>query len=437
MAQFWGSSAVAEQERILLAAIGSLGDLHPVLAMGVELQRRGHRVTVASSEFYRGKVEALGFEFRPVRPNWDPTDKDLIAQCEDIRTGPEVLVRKLVLPHLRDTYEDLLAAAADADLMIAVELVLAAPLVAEKLGLPWASAILSPCSFLSAYDPSLLANAPEAYRLRNAGRLVNQAILDLGKLSIRRWWQPVRELRRDEGLRIECEPIFRDKFSPHLVLALFSSALAKPQPDWPAQTLQPGFVFYDEQGRLSTEVADFLAAGEAPIVFTLGSAAVHNPGNFFEVSLAAARQLGRRALLLGSKSMQGMVAGGILAAPYAPYSQVFPQASAVVHQGGSGTTGQALRAGRPQLVVPYGWDQPDNGARIVRLGAGLSCARQNYTPQTAAHALSRLLHDARFAANAAEAGSQIRSEDGLGAACDAVERVAARASRRFPAGLTA
>jgi UDP:flavonoid glycosyltransferase YjiC (YdhE family) len=437
MAQFWGSSAVAEQERVLVAAIGSLGDLHPVLAMGLELQRRGHRVTVASSEFYRNKVEALGFGFRPLRPNWDPTDKDLIAQCEDIRTGPEVLVRKMVLPHLRDTCEDLLAAAADADLMIAVELVLAAPLVAEKLGLPWVSAILSPCSFLSAYDPSLLANAPEAYRLRKAGRLVNQAILDLGKLSIRHWWQPVRDLRRELGLRIECEPIFRDKFSPDLVLALFSSALAKPQPDWPRQTVQPGFVFYDERGRELPELADFLTAGEAPIVFTLGSAAVHNPGNFFEVSLAAARRLGRRALLLGSKSMHGTVAEGILALPYAPYSQVFQQAAAVVHQGGSGTTGQALRAGRPQLVVPYGWDQPDNGARIERLGAGLSCARQSYTPATAVHALNRLLNDGRFAAKAAEAGSQMRREDGLNAACDAVEQVAARESRHFPAGLTA
>jgi len=437
MSEFRGSSAVAEAGKILVAAIGSLGDLHPVLAMAIELKRRGHPVTVASSEFYRGKIEALGLGFHPLRPNWNPTDPELIAQCEDIRTGPEVLVRKMVLPHLRDTCEDLMVAAADADFMITVELVLAAPLVAEKLGLRWASAILSPCSFLSAYDPSLLANAPEAYRLRNAGRLVNQAILDLGKLSIRHWWEPVRELRRDLGLRVECEPIFRDKYSPDLVLALFSSALAKPQPDWPRQTIQPGFIFYDEQGREVPGLADFLDQGEPPIVFTLGSAAVHNPGNFFETSLAAAQQLGRRGLLLGSKTMYGMVGDGVLAVPYAPYSQVFPRAAAVVHQGGSGTTGQALRAGRPQLVVPYGWDQPDNGARIERLGAGLSCARQNYSPQTAAPALKRLLRDSQFAAKAAEAGSQIRLEDGLGAACDAVERVAAGDSRRFAASRTA
>jgi len=63
MVEFRNSSAVAEQARVLVAAIGSLGDLHPVLALGLELQRRGHRVTVASSEYYRAKVEALGLGF--------------------------------------------------------------------------------------------------------------------------------------------------------------------------------------------------------------------------------------------------------------------------------------------------------------------------------------------------------------------------------------
>jgi hypothetical protein len=125
--------------------------------------------------------------------------------------------------------------------MIACELVYAAPLVAEKLGLRWASAILSPCSFLSAHDPSLLVNISALYRLRTAGWRINRLALDLGRLATRHWWDPVRELRRDLGLRIECDPLVRDKFSPHLVLALFSRHLAQPQPDWPAQTVQPGF----------------------------------------------------------------------------------------------------------------------------------------------------------------------------------------------------
>ena len=415
-------------KRIVMATLGSLGDLHPTLALALELQARGHRVTIASSGFYRDKVEGLGIGFASLRPDWDPTDREIIAQCEDLKTGPEVLFRKLVLPHLREIYDDLLRAATGADLMIAGELVFAAPLVAEKLGLHWVSEILSPTSFFSSHDPSLLVNAPAVYRLRKAGWLVNRALLEFGRLASRHWWEPVRQLRRELGLRVACDPVFKDKFSPDLVLALFSSSLAQPQPDWPKQSVQPGFVFFDREKagvNDSPELAAFLAAGDAPIVFTLGSTAVHNPGNFYEASAAAARQMGRRAVLLGIETLSGADREDILTLRYAPYSQIFPQASAIVHQGGSGTTGQAMRAGRPQLIVPYGWDQPDNGARVARLGAGLCLARSEYSASSAAAAIGRLLGNASFAARAAEIGGRIQCEGALEIACNAIEAMPA------------
>ena len=161
--------------RIVLATIGSLGDLHPMLALALELKRRGHWATVASTAYYREKVVGLGLDFHALRPDWDPTDQELIAQCADLKSGPEVLFRRLILPHLRATYDDLVAALAGADLMIAGELVYAAPLVAEKLGLHWTSVILSPTSFFSAHDPSLLVNIPNVYRLRNAGWEIGRA----------------------------------------------------------------------------------------------------------------------------------------------------------------------------------------------------------------------------------------------------------------------
>ena len=271
-------------------------------------------------------------------------------------------------------------------------------------------------------------NVPEVYRLRRAGWFLNRLVLEFGKLASRHWWEPVRQLRREIGLRVECDPVFRDKFSKDLVLALFSSSLAQMQPDWPKQTLQPGFVFFDRGAAGSgdsPELAEFLATGDTPIVFTLGSTAVHYPGSFYEASLAAARRLGKRAVLLGARPSDGVPAKDVLALDYAPYSQVFPHAAAIVHQGGSGTTGQALRAGRPQLIVPFGWDQPDNGARIERLGAGLCLARKQYSEQTAAKALGMLLGEARFAERAAEVGVKIQGEDSLRLACDAIERTLA------------
>ena len=131
--------------------------------------RRGHQVTVATTPYYKPKVEALGINFRPIRPDWDPTNPDLIRKCEDLKSSLEVLYRNIILPELKGTYEDLLSAAIDADLMIAGEVVYAAPLVAEKLALRWVSAILSPLSFFSSFDPSVTVNAPALIHLRKAG----------------------------------------------------------------------------------------------------------------------------------------------------------------------------------------------------------------------------------------------------------------------------
>lgn len=408
----------------MITTIGSLGDLHPCLALGLELGRRGHRVTIASTEYYRGKVEELGIEFHSIRPNWDPTDQELIRQCENLRRGPEILYRKLVLPELRATYDDLISVAAGADLMIAGELVYAAPLVAEKLSLRWVSGILSPFSFFSSYDPSVLVNAPNLIHLRKLGWRAYRAGLDLGRLATWHWSNPVRRLRRELGLRKGCDPVFRDKYSPDLVLALFSHRLARPQPDWPRQTIQPGFVYFDRQkaeGTPSTELIAFLAGGDAPIVFTQGSIAVHHPGDFYEVSIEAAKRLGRRAVLLGAKIVAEGCSSQVLMLPYVPYSQIFPHAVVNVHQGGSGTTGQALRAGRPMLVVPYGWDQPDNAARIERLGTGLHLPRTNYSLENATKALQRLLCEPQFARQATTIGAEMEEENGQTLACNAIE----------------
>lgn len=419
----------AEPKRILFATIGSLGDLHPCLALALELKRRGHALTIAATPFYREKVERSGIAFTPLRPDWDPTSGDLIAQCQNIRRGPEILLRRLVLPHLRDTYEDLLAAARDTDLMVAGELVFAAPLVAEKLNLRWASATLSPISFLSARDPSVLVTSPELILLRNAGIALNRAILNLSRMILRSWWGPIRELRRDEGLSVGRDPLFDDKFAPELVLALFSKSLARKQPDWPAQTVQPGFAFYDrphEDGLTDAALQEFLDAGDPPIVFTQGSTAVHHPGAFYQVSFEAARRIGRRALLIGADPAATPATPDVLAVPYAPYSEVFPRASVIVHQGGSGTTGEAMQSGRPMLIVPFGWDQPDNAARAVRLGIALSLSRKRYTVDRAARALQRLINESRFQQRAMGVQKQMQAEDGVPSACNVLEQMLTR-----------
>jgi UDP:flavonoid glycosyltransferase YjiC (YdhE family) len=419
------------QKDIVIATIGSLGDLHPCLALGRELLSRGCRVTIATTPYYRNKVEGCGLSFRPLRPDWNPTDAQLIRSCEDLQRGLEVLYRQMLLPGLKHTYDDLVSVTENADLLIAGELVYAAPLVAEKIGLSWVSLILSPFSFFSCIDPSFTVNLPVLFHLRRAGPMIYRAALRLGKIATRHWSDPVRRLRRKEGLRETCDPVFKDKFSPYLVLALFSQWFAPKQRDWPEQTLQPGFLQawnsmdFEALGRLDR----FLSAGGPPLVFTQGSTAVHNPRDFYDISAKVAKCLHRRALLVGTSASCAEDADDVLMMPYITYSHVFPRASVIIHQGGSGTTGEALRAGRPMLVVPYGWDQPDNAHRIERLGAGLHLPRSRYTVETATAAIKLLLEKPQFSVTSAEIASRIQDEDAIGSACDAIGSLLERPMR--------
>jgi rhamnosyltransferase subunit B len=411
--------------RIVLTTFGSLGDIHPYLALGIGLRARGHRVALATHEYYRAKIEEEGIDFFPVRPNATPDDREMIALAMDIKKGPERVLRDIVLPVLRESYADLLAAAQGADLLVGHPLTFAVPLVSGVLGIPWASAVLSPIGFFSAYDPPVLTPYPWLARLRVLGPRVNRAIMNFGRRAVLPWTEPVRRLREELGLPPGKNPIFEGQHSPALVLALFSSLLGEPQPDWPPRTVLAGHLFYDRHegpAELPAEVEAFLAAGDAPLVFTLGSAAVLNPGSFFAESAAAARLLGRRAVLVGEESQKGLPES-ILAVRYVAYSRLFPRAAAIVHQGGIGTVGQALAAGRPMLVVPFSHDQPDNAARLVRLGVARTLGRDRYRASSAAAELRRLLADPGFAERAAWAGEHVRRETGLETACAAIERL--------------
>jgi rhamnosyltransferase subunit B len=413
-----------QRRRILLSTLGSLGDLHPIMGLALALQARGHDVALATSDFYREKITASGLEFRPLRPLGTPDDPETLRRVFDPRKGPEYLLRTMLLPHIADMYADLSQAAEGADFLISGEVVLAASLVSEKQGLPWASAILAPFSFFSVYDPPPLPFLPAASTFTRAPAFVQRQLLGLGRLMTRSWNEPLNELRRSLGLRVSRDAILTDRYSPTLNLALFSKQLGRPQADWPRNVVQTGFILYDPPGEARQEpLEDFLTSGPPPVTFTLGSAAVMDPGRFFEESAEAVHRLGTRGLLLmGKNVLPTQLPKELFAAGYAPYSSVFPRSACVVHQGGVGTTAQAMRAGVPQLVMPYAFDQPDNAARMVRLGVGLSVTRKQYRATRVMQQLHALMAPS-FHERARDAGNKISAEKGVSVACEAIERV--------------
>ncbi|MDT5261224.1 MAG: rhamnosyltransferase subunit [Acidobacteriota bacterium] len=427
-------------KKIVISTFGSFGDLHPYIAIALELKRRGHHPVIATSEIYREKTDALGLELHPVPPDLPGYDQPeeisrMVSELNDTKKGSERVFTQLINPHLREMYDALAEATRGADLLLTHILSLAAPPLVEKTGIKWVSSVLAPISFFSVHDPPLLPNAPWLYHVFKLSPTVARALMRVARWKLDELAAPLYRLRAELGLPRGGNPMLEGQHSPTLVLALFSSVIAKPQADWPPHTRVTGFPFYDRRDRpgdapqqqgLDPKLAEFLNAGGPPVIFTLGSSAIWVAEDFYRESIKAARAVGTRALLLIGEERNRPAEAlpeGIAAFDYAPYSEVLPRARAVVHQGGIGTTAQGLRAGIPSLVVPFSHDQFDNGARVARCGAGRMLPRSKYNAASAERELRSLLADESYTTRAADVGRQVRAEDGAAAAADAIEDI--------------
>jgi UDP:flavonoid glycosyltransferase YjiC (YdhE family) len=437
------------RRKVVISTAGSSGDLNPFIALGLALKERGFEPLIASQIEFREKVEAEGLQFHALRPSVSDVKGELGLDVQTIfrratngSSGLAFLVRRIAMPFLRRAYEDMMSATEDAVMVVTHPSAYAARLAADTRGLMWVSAVLAPFTVMSAYDPPVLSTAPGLATLRElTGARFDAALLGMIKRMTDPWTAPFRSLRAELGLPPVANPLFEGQFSPYGTLAMYSHWLGEIQPDYPANYQITGFAFYDSQAggkaEMSADLQRFLAEGPAPLVFTLGTAVVIEPGDFWRRSLQIARKLGRRAVLVGASSEGpelGLRPGEHLprwahAAQYVPHSLIFPHAEAIVHHGGVGTTAQALRSGRPQLIVPYMGDQPDNAARMVRLGVARTLPPSAYSPRRAAGELDALMSYATYKDQAARIAASLAQEDGAGACVDIIETLLAQDQR--------
>lgn len=415
--------------RVVLATFGSLGDLHPYIALGRALQQRGHDPVLATMDRYREAVLATGLRFAPVSPPesaFPPMD-ELMPRLFDPYRGPEYMLRKLVMPYVREAHADLSRICHASDVLVTHPLALTGRLIAEQTGIPWASTILSPMSLLSSHDPPLFPPLPWLHALRRFGVGPYRRVFALFRLLCRPWEAPLRALRADLGLPASNQlATFEGQFSPALNLALFPELLAARQPDWPDHTHACGFARYDGQvpdPAVTARLQGFLEAGgpqDAPLVFALGSSAVMVAGDFWQQAITAARRLGRRAILITARADQD-IDDRIAEFAYLPYSQVFPHAAAIVHQAGIGTLSQALSAGRPQLIVPVAFDQPDNALRTARLGVSRTLPFRQVTADRLVRELQPLLENPGYLVQAVRIAPEVSRQDGAAEAALLIE----------------
>jgi UDP:flavonoid glycosyltransferase YjiC (YdhE family) len=422
------------RRKVVLATVGSLGDLHPFIALGRALRERGVDVVLASAAEYRDKVQASGIAFHPLRPSFEEMQRDLRLDRAQltrlVMDDSAFLFRKLIVPYVSMAFEDMMRVTSDADLVITSSLAFGARLAAEKRGLACIALVLQPMMFLSAYDPPVIPNAEWlSALLRSLGPAPAGLALSVLKAASKILFRPLQALRAGIGLpRAAADPLFDGQFTAAGAIGMYSPLLGAVQPDYPRPTSIVGFAPFDSEdglaSRLDPELTAFLERGAAPLVFTLGSTVVNSPGDFYYESLAAARACAARAVLIvGEEAVADYARFGssdVLICAYAPHSLVLPRAAAVVHHGGIGTLAQALRAGRPQLIVPHFADQLDNAARAARLGVARVLPPRRYTAASAGRELGILLRVTGYLARAREVGDSLAAEDGAAQAARVV-----------------
>ena len=423
-----------KDRHVVFATVGSLGDLFPFLAIGRVLADRGHRITVATHPVHRDVVERAGLVFAGASGMPEPDDREVFtAKAFHPWRGPAFVVRDFAAADVAASHAKLAPLCEGADVLVTSTLAFAGQILGETLEaagrLRWLSAVLAPASLLAAGDMPATGLAPFD-RFFAASPVRGRLLQRLSRRVTRGWTAPVRAFRRELGLPPESprgDPFHRGQFAPRGVLALFPELFGKPQPDWPPHTWPCGFARYAQPEALDPVLADFLGAGSPPLVFSLGSTAVHANAGFLRESLAAALALGRRAVLFtGSAAMRARLPttlpDGILAVEYAPHAAVFPHAAVAVHHGGVGTSAEALHAGVPSLVVPHGFDQYDNAARLHRLGVAEALPASRYRGHRAACLLETVSAPSVRARSTAVA-ADLRAEDGAVRAAELIEAV--------------
>jgi UDP:flavonoid glycosyltransferase YjiC (YdhE family) len=410
----------------LLVPVGSHGDVHPFVGIGKRLRERGHRVTVITSEPFRGVAARNGLEFESTLT----TDEyNAMMHHPDLwhpKKGLKVILnRELMQKYLPLTFEAI-RQRYEPGKTVAVggSLAFAARIANEAFGIPYATVHLQPMSCCSVSDPPVASDGANATWLP-------KPMIRLAYWCAEKWVTDplmapaINEFRSTLKLPPAKRILTKWSPSPRRVIGLFPDWFG-PIPDGGPAFRHAGFVLFDDaNGRRTPEqLSAFLAEGPRPVVFSFGSAMRHGRP-YFEAAVEACRVLNVRGVLLGAGGEQipDNLPPNVRHADYAPFSEVFPKAACVVHHGGLGTSAQAMKAGVPQLVMPLAYDQADNATRMRRLGVATLLYPKRFTGKAVAKRLKSMLDDGGMRQAARTVSERFRGADGASTACALVEEL--------------
>jgi len=413
--------------QFIISAIGSYGDVHPMIGLGAALAGRGHRVKLITNPYFADLVHDAGLELLPIGTREQYIE---LTQHPDLWhpiRGARMVLSKAAGGFLRPIYELVAEHYEPGETVLCAHaLDLGSRVAGEKFGAPLACIDFAPGVIWSIYDSPRLKGALTGPRvpkwLKRFQYWASDTLFVSPLLS-----KQLNDLRGALGLAPVTRVFSQWLHRATMVLGLFPDWFGPPQPDWPSNTRLVGFPLWDanDTAELSREVSEFLAAGDAPIAFSPGSAN-REAHQFFEAAVEACERIGRRGILLTkyAEQLPTKLPPAVRHFGFVPLSRLLPHTAALVHHGGIGTCAQGLAAGVPHLVRPMAFDQFDNSRRLVRLGVAEEISVKSFRGPAIAAALERLVSSTLVASNCRALAARCDGPASLTAACVALEQLA-------------
>jgi len=396
--------------RVLLSTIGSRGDVQPLVALGLQLKALGQEVRLCVPPDFREWIEGLGLPVTPIGPE---VRSFAVASRPVMSTPPSPEQRRQMMEGTVATqFETITAAAQGCDVIVgATALQVAAPSIAERLGIPY---------FFAAYCPAVLPSphhAPPVLSVLGDKPVTLTDYSDLWKQDAQRWTMQWGDILNSHRTKLGLAPI--DDVLNHILTAqpwLAADQILAPWPEPADQAVfQTGAWILPDERPLSPEVEAFLNMGEPPIYFGFGS--TRAPQDLSQTMIQSARALGRRIIVSRGWADLSLVdnAADCLDIGESNLRALFKRVAAVVHHGGAGTTTLAALAGAPQVVMPQHYDQHYWAQRVQQLGIGVAHTPDAPTVDSLTSALQHILQP-DVTAQAQSIASAVRSDGALVAA---------------------
>lgn len=407
--------------KITILTYGSRGDVQPFLPLSVGLMARGHSVKLAAPSRFKELVESYGIQFVPL--SGEP--EDLSRQMNNAGFNPIKLIRDFMRHAIEigaDVLRQVEEACQDVDLIIhTFAHAVGAHTLARKMNIPDVHIQTFPMFTPTGDYPNV--TLPDL-RLRAVNRLTH---LLSQKIA---WWISMvgyEQVRRQAGLPRQklYFPFNEDPLRPPTpILCAWSPSVLSPSRDWKPNVHLTGYFFFDLNNSYQppAELQNFLIAGDSPVCISFGSMVNRDAQKINRIVCDALKQTRQRGIILSgwSKAYQPS-SRDLIYLESIPHDWLLPRCKMILHHGGAGTTSAGLRAGIPNIVIPFMADQPFWGKRVYAIGAG---PKPILVKNLSVEKISRAIANSDgeiFRKNAQIIGQRIRSEDGVAQAVVLIE----------------